>query len=266
MDQAYFYVCHELLLHDPDHSSSGMAKQVQQKMTKDEVMLELSGLGNEQTKKVLTRHGAREPFFGVKIADLKTLVKRIKKDHQLALALYRTGNSDAMYLAGLIADEQIVTRAELQDWVKGAYWYLLAEYTVPRLAAESPHGWELGLEWIESPVQTVASAGWSTLSNVVSLRPDEDLDLQRLSQLLDRIAGQIHRSQNRVRYSMNGFVIAVGGYVTALTGKASEVAGAMGKVFVDMVGTACKVPPAVATIKKMEDRGYIGRKRKAARN
>lgn len=78
-------------------------------MTKSEVMLELSKFGNEQTKKIFARHGAREPFYGVKVGDLKTLVKKIKTDHNLALELYETGNSDAMYLAGLIADEALVS-------------------------------------------------------------------------------------------------------------------------------------------------------------
>ena len=78
-----------------------------------------------------------EPFYGVKVGDLKILVKKIKTDHNLALELYQTGNSDAMYLAGLIADENLVTRKVLQDWAKKAYWYMLSEYTVPWLAAES---------------------------------------------------------------------------------------------------------------------------------
>ncbi len=234
-------------------------------MTKEEVMLQLAGFGNEQTKKVFTRHGAREPFYGVKVGDLKTLVKKIKTDHKLALELYNTGNSDAMYLAGLIADENLVTREELQDWAKKAYWYMLSEYTVAWLAAESRYGWELALEWIDSPEERIASAGWSTLSNLVSLRPDEELDQDRLSQLLDRVARNIHQSQNRVRYTMNGFVIAMGSYVKALTDKANEVAATIGKVSVDVGGTACKVPLATAYIKKIEDKGYIGRKRKSAR-
>jgi 3-methyladenine DNA glycosylase AlkD len=234
-------------------------------MTKDEVMLELSKFGNEQTKKVFTRHGAREPFYGVKVGDLKTLVKKIKTDHKLALALYETGNSDAMYMAGLIADENLVTREELQHWAKKAYWYMLSEYTVAWLAAESRYGWELALEWIESTEEGIASTGWSTLSNLVSLMPDEELDLDKLIALLDRVARDIHQAQNRVRYTMNGFVIAIGSYVEALTIKANEVAATIGKVSVDVGGTACKVPLATAYIKKIEDKGYIGKKRKAAR-
>jgi len=234
-------------------------------MTKDEVMLELSKFGNEQTKKIFTRHGAREPFYGVKVGDLKTLVKKIKTDHNLALELYETGNSDAMYLAGLIADETIVSREELQNWAKKAYWYMLSEYTVAWLAAESQHGWELALLWIESDEEGIASAGWSTLSNLVSLKPDEELDQEELSTLLDRVARDIHHSHNRVRYTMNGFVIAVGSYVESLTKKANKVATIIGKVSVDVGGTACKVPMATEYIKKIENMGNIGKKRKAAR-
>ena len=234
-------------------------------MTKDEVMLELLKFGNEQTKKIFTRHGAREPFYGVKVGDLKTLVKKIKTDHKLALELFSTGNSDAMYLAGLIADENLVTREELQDWVKNAYWYMLSEYTVPWLAAESQYGWELALEWIDSTEEGIASSGWSTLSNMVSFRPDEELDHDKLSALLDRVARDIHQDQNRVRYTMNGFVIAIGSYVEALTKKANEVGTSIGKVHVDVGGTACKVPLATEYIKKIEDKGNTGKKRKAAR-
>src|ERR1700738_922010 len=100
-------------------------------MTATEIVEEIKSLGNEATKKVLVKHGAREPFFGVKVEHLKKIQKRIKKDHALALELYDTGISDAMYLAGLIADDQQMSRKDLQRWADGAYWSLLSECTVP---------------------------------------------------------------------------------------------------------------------------------------
>src|SRR5437667_3050665 len=95
-------------------------------MSTADILAELQSYGSEQTKKTLMNHGAREPFFGVKVADLKKIQKRIKKDYQLALDLYATGNSDAMYLAGLIADDEKMTKKDLQRWAEGAYWYMLA--------------------------------------------------------------------------------------------------------------------------------------------
>ena len=82
-------------------------------MTTKEIVEELRALGAESIKKVLRNHGVQEPFFGVKIGDMKKIQKRIKKDYQLALDLYDTGNYDAMYLAGLVADDAKMTRKDL---------------------------------------------------------------------------------------------------------------------------------------------------------
>ena len=142
---------------------------------------------------------------------------------------------------------------------------MLSEYTVPWIAAESRFGWELALEWIESERENIASSGWATISNLLTIKSDNELDLNHLSILLDRVERKIHQSQNRVRYTMNGFVISAGSSVLALKEKAVAVAEAMGKVAVDVEGTSCKVPLASEYIKKVELKGRTGYKKKLAR-
>ena len=230
-----------------------------------EILAELKSLGSESVKNIFRKHGAKEPFFGVKVEDLKKIQKRIKKDYQLALDLYETGNSDAMYLAGLIADDAKMTKKDLQRWVEQASWQMQSEYTVPWVAAGSPHGHELALKWIESPKESIATAGWATLSSLVATKPDDELDLAELKKLLQRVQKTIHAQLNRVRYVMNGFVIAVGCYVPDLTELALHVAEKIGSVEVDMNGTACKVPSAPEYIQKVKDRGTLGKKRKSAK-
>ncbi len=233
-------------------------------MTAKEVLAQLKAFGSEQTKKTFLRHGAKEPFFGVKVADLKVLQKKIKTDHVLALELYDTGNSDAMYLAGMIADPIAFTKAQLQKWVKGAYWYMLSGFTVPWVASEGKFGRELAIDWIDSNNEMIASAGWSTYSCILSIKPDADLDLKEIEKLLGRVKAEIGSAANRVRYAMNNFVIAVGGYVSPLTAKAKATAKAIGAVEVDMGDTSCKVPDACAYIEKIEKMGRVGKKRKHA--
>ncbi len=75
----------------------------------------------------------------------------------------------------------------------------------------------------------------------------------------------VHDAPNRVRYVMNGFVIAVASNVVPLTAEATAAAEAIGKVHVEMGGTACKVPVATGHIQKVIDRGTVGKKRKSAR-
>jgi 3-methyladenine DNA glycosylase AlkD len=234
-------------------------------MTAKQIIGELQSLGNDSYKKTMLRHGAKEPFFGVKIEDLKKIQKRIKKDYRLALDLYDTGISDAMYLAGLIADDAKMTRDDLESWVKKANSPLHCEYTVPWVAAGSPVGAALALEWIESKNEDVAASGWATLNSWVAITDDSTLDQAKLKQLLERVAKTIHKAPNRVRYVMNGFVIAVGTYVQALSSLAIQTAVKIDRVSVDMGDTACKVPSAVEAIKKAQQRGKIGQKRKSAK-
>lgn len=234
-------------------------------MTASQVVAELKALGSESIKKVLLNHGVKEPFFGVRIGDMKKIEKRIKKDYQLTLDLYDTGNYDAMYLAGLIADDEKMTKKDLNRWVAKAYGGGLASYTVPWVAAGSKHGRELGLEWIESKKETVAVAGWATLSNLVALRDDAELDLAGLKKLLQRVEKTIHKQPNLVRYAMNGFVIAVGTYVAPLTDLALRIGESIGSVSVDMGDTSCQVPSAPDQIRKAQTRGAIGKKRKTVK-
>ncbi len=234
-------------------------------MTLQDVMAELEQLGNPGTKKILTKHGAREPFFGVKVGDLKKIVKKIKVDHALALELYATGNSDAMYLAALICDPKQMSVDDLDRWAEGAYWYMIAEYSVAWVAAESGHGFEVARRWIDSGQENYASAGWATLGSLLALTPNEELDLKEIQSLLDRVNKTIHSELNRVRYTMNGFVIAVGSYVEPLHTEAIAVAEAIGKVEVYTGETSCKVPLAAPYIGKATARGSLTKKKKKVR-
>jgi 3-methyladenine DNA glycosylase AlkD len=234
-------------------------------MTLKEIMSDLQSHGDEKIKKILLNHGVKEPFFGVKVEHLKTIQKKVKKDYQLAKDLYATGNADAMYLAGLIADDEKMTKADLQSWAKKAVSDNISGYTVPWVAAEGKYGYELAMEWINAKEEHVAASGWSTLSCIVALKPDNELDIPALKALLARVAKNIHTSQNRIRSTMNGFIIAVGSHVGALTNEAIATAKKIGAVTVDSNGTSCKVPDASVYINKVKDRGSLGKKKKTVK-
>lgn len=234
--------------------------------TTKEILIELKKIGTEQTKKTLINHGApANQIFGVKVGDLKIIQKKIKKNHQLSLELFDTGISDAMYLAGLIADEKQITKQDLNKWVEKSSWTMISEYTVPWVAAESNYGLELGLNWIESNQESIISSGWSTLSSYLSITSNELIDIKLFEKLLKRIQNTIHQQPNRVRYTMNIFVISCGCYVNDLTKVAYQTAIKIDAIAVEIGSTNCKVPLAFDYIKKVEDMGRIGVKKKKAR-
>lgn len=234
-------------------------------MTAQQIVSEIEPLGSEGYRRILRNHGITGPLFGVKVEELKKYEKAIKKDYQLALDLFDTGIYDAMYLAGLIADEGKMSKDDLRGWLEKATSEKVAEFTVAWVAADGPHGWDLALEWIDSPEEKNAVVGWGTLSSVVAVRKDADLDIPALRNILERVRTTIHAQPDRVRYKMNNFVIALGSYVPDLTDEALRVGEEIGQVTVDMGDTDCKVPFAPDYIRKTASKGRIGKKRKTAR-
>ena len=231
------------------------------------ILAELKKKGRENTRQIYARHGnAIDHTFGVSVSDLKVIAKTIKGQQALALELYETGNLDAMYLAGIVADGSKMTKPQLNSWAEGAAnLQMISEYTVAWVAVESPYARDLALQWIKSKKEHVACSGWSTYSGIVATKPDEALELAEIEDLLGTLVKTIKTAQNRVRYTMNTFVISVASYVKPLLKQAKAAARQIGTVSVDTGDTACNVPLATAHIEKIEAAGRIGKKRKTMR-
>jgi len=126
------------------------AKAPPPRKTFAEVMRELEQAGSAQTRKTYTRHGVTGPMFGVSFATLKAMTKRINVDHELALALWDTGNFDAQNLAVKIIDPARITSAELDRWIRGSSWALMCGSYAAMLPAEGPHGAAKAAQWLDA--------------------------------------------------------------------------------------------------------------------
>jgi len=130
-------------------------------MNAELVMQELEALSKERTKKMYMSNGAHEPLFGVATGAMKPIAKKIKIDQALAEELYATGNYDAMYFAGIIADPKAMTVTDFDRWIDSAYFYMLSDYVVAVTLAEAPIAQEVADAWIASGEELKMSAGWS---------------------------------------------------------------------------------------------------------
>ncbi|XXS76801.1 DNA alkylation repair protein [Sorangium sp. So ce131] len=218
-------------------------------MNLTEVMSELERLGTEQNRRVYRRHGATDPLFGVSFAHVNALEKRIKRDHELAEALWATGNSDARTLAAAIADPGRFTRERLEVWLAGLRSPLLIDLFVKHIAAKTPFAREAMEQWTASDDEWVGRAGFSLLGALAA--EDPSLPDSLFEERLAVIEASIHRAKNRAREAMNGALISIGGRNEPLRGKALTAARRIGKVEIDHGETSCKTPDATAYILKM---------------
>jgi 3-methyladenine DNA glycosylase AlkD len=217
------------------------------RMSLSDAMSALEKAGSAQTRKTWARHGAPEPMFGVSYAVLKSLVKRLGVDHELARALWGTGNFDARNLAIKLADPSRMSPADLGRWTREARTPILVGY-VAQLASEGPHASALARKWSASSNAAESCAAW-VLIGQMAMR-DESTPEAWFEKRVAEIERRIHSAPNAEREAMNQTLIAIGCRSAALRKTATAAARRIGKVEVDHGDTACKTPDAASYIDK----------------
>lgn len=162
-------------------------------------MARLEALGNATVRQRNAQNGAGENQFGVKLGDLRTLAKSIKTDHALALALWETGNLDAMFLATLLFRPRAFSTAELDTMVRSTAVTWLADWLMTHVVKLHPEKEALRLQWMESSHPMAARAGWSLTAERVVKSP-EGLDFVAL---LDRIEAELIAAPLPAQWTMN---------------------------------------------------------------
>lgn len=234
-------------------------------MDVETVMQELEALGKERTKKIYLSNGAHEPLFGVATGAMKPMTKKIKINQQLAEELYATGNYDAMYFAGIIANPKAMTESDFDRWIDAAYFYMLSDYVVAVTLAEADIAQDVADKWIASGQELKMSAGWSCYCWLLGNRPDNQFSESTISNMLDIVKKEIHQLPERTKASMNNFLYTVGVSFLPLNEKAIEVAREVGTVEIKREKKKNSLLNAYESIQKEKDRGRLGFKRKYVR-
>jgi hypothetical protein len=231
----------------------------------DSVMRALESLGTPHTKKSYLSRGVREPLFGVATGAMKPLKKQIGVDQALADELWNTGNYDAMYFAGMIADVRVMTEADFDRWMDGAYGAMLADAVVAVTLAESDLAQTVAGRWIHSGDENRAAAGWACYEWLLGWRPDSYFDPETVRGLLGLAAATIHEASPRLKRAANNFIAAVGVSYQPLHDAALKTAEDIGVVETVSNGEVKPLGSAAAQIRKAAEKGKIGFKRRAVR-
>lgn len=234
-------------------------------MNFETVMQELETLSNERLKKISISNGAQEPIFGVATGKMKPLAKKIKINQPLAEQLYATGNYDAMYFAGIIADTNTMTESDFEHWMDAAYFYMLSDFVVSVTLAETDFAQVVADKWIASGEELRMSAGWSCYCWLLGSRPDVEFTTSKLASMLDQVEKTIHDSPDRTKSAMNNFIYTVGISYLPLHDKAVETAKVVGPVEIRRDNKKNNILLASESIQKHINRSPLGFKRKNVR-
>jgi 3-methyladenine DNA glycosylase AlkD len=180
-------------------------------MTLEETLRELESLGNagvraQNAKSGPMGSGAGDNQFGVSRGDVRILAKKIKTNHELALALWKTGNIDAQFLATLLVKVNLLSANEMERIVKSVAWVWVADWLYSYVLKEHADKETLRKKWMTSDDRWAARAGWALTAGRVAKSP-EGLEL---AALLDRIEKEMGAAAPEVQWTMNSCLAGIG--------------------------------------------------------
>lgn len=175
-------------------------------MTVTEILSRLEAIGNEKVRAQNKKRGAPDNQFGVKMGDIRTMANAIKTDHQLARALWETGNTEARLLAILIIDPRQLSVTELDNMVRSERFAQVIDWLYAYVIKEHPDKEQLRQQWLLSDNPMAVRLGWSLTAGRVT-RNTEGLDL---SALLDQLDAEMPSAPPEVQWTMNTTLAQIG--------------------------------------------------------
>ena len=113
------------------------------------------------------RYGIHTPdAFGVMMRDMQKVAKGIGTNHDLALALWDTGNYEARMVASMIDDPANVTSAQMDRWCKSFDNWAICDTVCFKLFDRTPHALDKVARWAGKREEFVKRAGFALLASV----------------------------------------------------------------------------------------------------
>ena len=123
----------------------------------------------------MARYGIRaEKVFGVSMATMRPLVKRLGRNHALAQALWASEWHEARILAALVDEPAAVTRRQMDAWARGFENWAVCDGACIHLFVRTPHAWAKVRQWSRSRHEFVRRAAFSLLAALAVHDPDAD--------------------------------------------------------------------------------------------
>ncbi len=147
------------------------------------IMTELAGMASDENRAGMARYGIRvDDAFGVSVYELRRLAKPLRRDHDLALALWETGNHEARILASMVDDPAQVTRAQMDAWAAAFDSWDVCDQVTSNLFDKTAQAWDVVREWSGAQDDWAKRAAFATLAAlaVQDKRAPDELFLEGL--------------------------------------------------------------------------------------
>jgi 3-methyladenine DNA glycosylase AlkD len=152
------------------------------------ILAELRAMGSDADRAGMARYGINvDHAFGVSVSALRKVAKRLGTDHDLALALWATGNHEARLLACFIDDPAAVTAKQMDRWASDFDSWDICDQATTSLFDRTKHAWPKATQWAKHDEEWVKRGGFGLMAGLaVHDKAADDRAFMRLLPLIER--------------------------------------------------------------------------------
>lgn len=123
--------------------------------------------GTKANRDGMARYGiVAKKVFGVSMGTMKTLAKKLGRDHDLALALWETGWYEARILTSFVDEPKRVTASQMDRWARDFDNWAICDSLCFHLFDKTPHAWSRIEQWSTRKDEFVKRASFALLAAV----------------------------------------------------------------------------------------------------
>jgi 3-methyladenine DNA glycosylase AlkD len=136
-------------------------------MSLESVLAEMRSKRDPKAVEGMARFGiSSEGTLGLPVPYLRSLAKRIGRDHDLAKGLWASGIHEGKILAALVDDPKKVTESQMEEWVAGFDSWDVCDGCCGNLFDRTPYAFAKALEWSNREEEFVKRAGYVLMAEL----------------------------------------------------------------------------------------------------
>lgn len=176
--------------------------------------------------------------YGIGLTQLKQLSKKMKRDHELAMELWKTSIYDARIMSILIDEPDKVSREQVELQLKDCSYWMMSHIYCSILLYKVPFVFDLIDDWADSKDNIRRRCAYLLIYQLA--KNNKKLHNSFFEDHLYQIEKSIRMEENFVKDAMNNVLLTVGRRNFELNARAISVAKKIGRIKVDYGDNSCQ--------------------------
>lgn len=175
----------------------------------DEILKKLEKLSNPEDIKGMKRFGITpDHTYGLRMPVIKKIAKAYKKDHELALELWKIDSRETRIIASLVDNPNKVTSEQMDEWANDFNYWEITDQCCINLFRKTEYAYDKVYKWSENEKEFVKRAAFALIATLAV--HEKKIEDKTFIELLELIKKEAVDERNFVKKAVNWALRQIG--------------------------------------------------------